>query len=276
MSPPRVMAIVNATPDSFYAASRTLEAESAFERCRQAVADGADILDIGGESTRPGSSGVPEREEFSRVVGVVGRAAGLGVPVSIDTAKASVASAALATGASILNDVTALRGDPAMPEVAKRFPTVILMHMQGTPRTMQQAPSYKDVTGEIIAFFRERLAAFERAGGDPARVWLDPGIGFGKELSHNLEILRRLPEFQALGRPVLVGASRKSFVGKLLAGATGEPLPPEERLEGSLAVACRAADAGVDVIRVHDVRETKRMLTVYAAVRPSPPFGRLG
>ena len=261
------MAIVNVTPDSFYAGSRTSDTDAAIRLARQAVEEGADFLDIGGESTRPGSVGVSEAEELARVVPVVRRASRFGVPVSVDTSKAAVARAALEAGATILNDVTALRGDPAMTAVAKEFPLVVLMHMQGTPRLMQQAPAYGDVVADLLAFFRERLAAFERAGGDLRRAWLDPGIGFGKDLPHNLEILKRLPEFRALGCRLLLGASRKSFIGRLLASPDGEPLSAEERLEGSLAVACRAAEAGVDVLRVHDVAATVRALTIFEASR---------
>lgn len=261
------MAILNVTPDSFYAGSRSATVADALERARRAVSEGAELLDIGGESTRPGSEGVAEAEELARVVPVVREAARLGVPVSVDTSKAAVARAALEAGARVLNDVTALRGDPAMPAVAREFPFVLLMHMQGTPRTMQQAPAYRDVVREIAAFFEERLEAFAAGGGDPARVWIDPGIGFGKDLSHNLDILRRLSELKALGRPVVVGASRKSFIGRLLAAPDGPMLPPEERLEGSLAVACRAAEAGVDVVRVHDALATRRALEVYAKIR---------
>ncbi|MBI5202458.1 MAG: dihydropteroate synthase [Elusimicrobia bacterium] len=267
MSRPRVMAIVNATPDSFYEQSRTSDPDAAVLRCKWAVEDGADFLDIGGESTRPGSLGVSEKEELARVIPVVLGASRFGVPVSIDTSKAAVARAAREAGATILNDVTALSGDPEMLEAALDFPFVVLMHMQGTPRSMQHAPSYRDVVGDILAFFRGRLDAFVRAGGDAGRVWLDPGLGFGKDLSHNLEILKRLPEFRALGCRVLLGASRKSFIGRLLAGPDGALPPAEERLEGSLAVACRAAEAGVDVLRVHDVAATIRTLKVFEASR---------
>ncbi|MBI4424123.1 MAG: dihydropteroate synthase [Elusimicrobia bacterium] len=290
---PRVMGILNVTPDSFYSGSRFLDLEEAVAQARRLVAEGAEILDIGGESTRPGSEPVGAQDEARRVLPLIARLSGLGVPLSIDTSKAEVARRALEAGASILNDVTALSGDPAMPEVAGRYPAVILMHMQGRPRTMQESPCYQDVVAELLAFFRGRLAAFEASGGEPRRVWIDPGIGFGKTLEHNLEIFRRLEEFQSLGRPIVLGASRKSFLGLLapgrsplapcpglgaapappsgapdLAAAPGAaPLPPEARLEGSLAAACRAAEAGVEVVRVHDPAATRRALEAFAAMR---------
>lgn len=266
---PLVMGILNATPDSFYASSRVLEGE-AVRLGLEMVEQGADLLDVGGESTRPGADPVAEEEECRRVLPVLeALARRAGVPLSVDTRKAGVARRSLEAGASVLNDVSALRGDPGMAEAALRFSRVILMHMQGEPGTMQENPRYGDVVGEILAFFRERLEAFRRAGGDESRVLLDPGIGFGKDLGHNLEILRRLEEFKALGRPLALGASRKSFIGRILGGEK-TPLAPEERLEGSLAVACRAAEAGVDMVRVHDVRATRRALQVYAALRPLP------
>lgn len=267
MDRPRVMGILNVTQDSFYPGSRAGGVDEAVARARRAVDEGAEILDVGGESTRPGSEGVSEADELARVIPVIRQASRLGVPVSVDTSKAAVARAALAAGAKILNDVTALRGDPAMAAVARDYPFVILMHMQGTPRTMQQAPRYPDVVSDLLEFFEERLAAFEASGGDPERVWIDPGIGFGKDLEHNLEILRRLERFKALGRRIVLGASRKSFIGRLLERPDGTLPPPEERLEGSLAVACRAAEAGVDVVRVHDVAETLKALQVYRRIR---------
>ncbi|MFA5138061.1 MAG: dihydropteroate synthase [Elusimicrobiota bacterium] len=261
------MAIVNVTPDSFYPASRSPDPGEAFERALRAEEEGADLLDVGGESTRPGSEPVAEEEECRRVLPVVERLAKRArVPVSVDTCRSGVAVRALDAGASVLNDVLALRGDASMPGVAARFQGVILMHMLGTsPRTMQESPCYGDVVGEISGFLRERISAFEAAGGDPGRVWLDPGVGFGKTLEHNLEILRRLEEFRSLGRPIILGASRKSFIGKLLGLAD-----PAERLEGSLAAACRAAEAGVDMIRVHDVAATRRALEVWAGIERTP------
>ncbi len=266
------MGVLNVTPDSFYPESRAFwEGRDALDetvrRGLRLAAEGADILDIGGQSTRPGSEPVPEEEESRRVVAVIERLApAVRIPISVDTSKASVAKAARAAGASILNDVTALRGDPAMAEAALEYPEIILMHMQGTPKTMQQRPTYGDVVADVLSFFQERLGALRRLGVSEARVLLDPGIGFGKDLGHNLEILRRLEEFRVLGRPLVIGASRKSFIGRILAASEGtaDPLGPEERLEGSLAVACRAAAAGASVVRVHDVRATRRALEVWA------------
>ena len=260
------MGVLNLTPDSFYAGSRLESADEAVRRARRFAEEGAELLDIGGESTRPGSEPVSQTEELRRVLPVIERVAKLGPRISVDTSKAEVARRALDGGATVLNDVTALRGDPAMAAVARGFDSVILMHMQGTPLTMQVDPRYGDIVADLRAFFLERLTAFASAGGDTSRVWLDPGIGFGKTFEHNLEILRRLEEFHALGRPIALGVSRKGFLGRLAASGK-EPAPAEERLEGSLAIACRAAAAGVAVLRVHDVAETRRALDAFAAVR---------
>ena len=265
---PRVMGILNITSDSFYEHSRVPSAEEAVRRGLRMEAEGADILDVGGESTRPGSDPVSVEEECRRVLPVVeALAKKVKIPVSIDTSKAEVAERAFDHGASILNDVTALRGDPRMGEAALRYPVVLLMHMLGTPKMMQEDPRYSDVVAEVAAFFRERLSAFSARGGDAGKVWLDPGIGFGKTLEHNLEILSRLEELRALGRPLVLGASRKSFIGGVL-GEPGRPLPAQERLPGSLAAACRAAEAGAYAVRVHDVKETREALDVYARMRP--------
>lgn len=264
---PLVMGILNVTSDSFYEDSRLPSAEAAVRRGLEMEREGADILDVGGESTRPGSTPVSEEDECSRVLPVVASLAKrVRIPVSIDTSKASVAERALGEGASILNDVTALRGDSRMTEAALRYPVVLLMHMLGTPRTMQEDPRYSDVVAQVAAFLRERISAFSARGGDPGKVWLDPGIGFGKTLEHNLELMSRLEELRALGRPLVLGASRKSFIGRVL-GEPGRPLPAQERLSGSLAAACRAAEARVHAVRVHDVKETREALDVYARVR---------
>ncbi|MFH1726387.1 MAG: dihydropteroate synthase [Elusimicrobiota bacterium] len=264
---PLVMGILNVTPDSFYGGSRVPRIEDAVRRAREMEEAGVDILDVGGESTRPGSAPASPEEEARRVLPVVeSLAREARVPISIDTSKPLVAERAFDAGATILNDVLAMRGDSEMPAVAVRYPVVVLMHMLGrSPRTMQADPRYKDVVGEISSFLRGRLDAFTRAGGDPARVWLDPGIGFGKTLEHNIEIMARLEEFASLGRPLLIGASRKSFIGSIL-GRPGEPALPEARLEGSLAAACRAAEAGAVCVRVHDVAETLRALEVWARI----------
>lgn len=260
---PLLMGVLNATPDSFYAGSRVHTLEEALRAGQRMEEEGADLLDLGGESTRPGAEAVSEEEETRRIVPLVeALSKAVRVPLSVDTSKAAVARRALDAGASILNDVSALRADPGMPAVARRYRTVVLMHMQGTPRTMQKDPCYADVAAEVAAFLRERVDAFERSGGEAERVWLDCGLGFGKTLEHNLELLSRLGTLLALGRPLLVGASRKSFIGRLL-GTPEAPLPPELRLEGSLAVACWAAAAGVHALRVHDVAQTRRALDVF-------------
>jgi dihydropteroate synthase len=262
------MGILNITPDSFYPVSRVQAVEEAVAAGVQMVEAGADILDVGGESTRPGSEEVPAKDEASRVLPVIKALADkVQVPISIDTRRAETAQQALDAGATILNDVYALRDGDRMLEVAAKYPLVVMMHMLGdSPKTMQSEPHYRDVVGEISDFFKERLAAFKSAGGQLDRVWLDPGIGFGKTLDHNLEILSRLESFTSLGRPILVGASRKSFLGRIL-GSEDSPAPVEQRLGGSLAAACRAADAGAMCVRVHDVAETYRALEVWARMR---------
>ncbi|MFH2204700.1 MAG: dihydropteroate synthase [Elusimicrobiota bacterium] len=261
---PLIMGILNVTADSFYAASRRAGPAAAVEAGRRMAEEGADIIDIGGESTRPGAHPVTAQEELLRVLPVIeALAAAVRVPLSIDTSKAAVAERALDSGATMLNDVLALRG-AGMPAVAVRYPRVVLMHMLGSgPQTMQDAPRYGDVVGDIADFFTQRLAAFRASGGEPERVWLDPGIGFGKNVEHNLEILARLSEFRRLGRPLLIGASRKSFIGKVL-GSADAPAPAEQRLAGSLAAACRAAEAGAACVRVHDVAETRHALEIWA------------
>ncbi|MCX5796469.1 MAG: dihydropteroate synthase [Elusimicrobia bacterium] len=258
---PLVMGIVNVTPDSFYAGSRFKTGVAADEVLRQVEA-GADLVDIGGQSTRPGSDPVAVEEELARTVPVFESLAGrVTAPLSIDTDKARVARECLAAGAMILNDVSALRGDPAMAEAAKAAPAVILMHRGGdSPRTMQDAPQYGDVVGEVKAFLAERREAFRLVGGDPARVLFDPGIGFGKDLDHNLSLLKHLRELSGLG-PLVLGVSRKSFLGRVTADSG-----PQDRLEGSLAAACWAALQGVRVLRVHDVRATRRALAALDAI----------
>lgn len=259
---PRLMGVVNATPDSFYAGSRAPSAEAAVERALRLADEGADYLDIGGQSTRPGSDPVGLDAERARVIPVIrALARRVKIPISVDTDKADVAAEALDAGARIVNDVTALRGDPGMAKVAARAERVVLMHMLGTrAKTMQDAPRYGDVVAEVKEFLAERLEAFAAAGGDPARVWVDPGVGFGKNLEQNLALIKRVGELVAVA-PVLLGVSRKSFLGKITADEG-----PEERLPGSLALAAWAGFAGVEVLRVHDVAETKRALEALAAV----------
>jgi dihydropteroate synthase len=264
---PAVWGILNVTPDSFSDGGRWLEPAAAVEQGLRLVQEGADVLDVGGESTRPGAAAVPADEEARRTAPVIAalRRAGLSVPISIDTRKAAVARVALDAGATIVNDVSAGRHDPELlPLVAERGAGLVLMHMLGEPASMQRAPAYADVVGEVSAFLVERRAATLAAGVPPERVWLDPGIGFGKTLEHNLALLGSLERFAALG-PVLLGASRKSFLGAL----TGRL--PAERLLGSLACAARAAQAGVAAVRVHDVAATRELLDVLARVGPAAP-----
>lgn len=251
---PLVMGIVNVTPDSFSDGGRFLDPSAAIDHALQLAADGADLLDVGGESTRPGSQPVSLDEELRRVVPVIeGLAKRTALPISVDTTKAEVARRCLDAGASIVNDITGLRGDPDLPAVvANAAAGVVVMHMQGTPATMQQAPRYDDVVAEVGAFFQERLHSLAAAGITSDAVCLDPGVGFGKTLEHNLELLADLGAFAPLNRPVCLGVSRKGFVGAVTGRAAGD------RLAGSLAVACFAAARGqAHVLRVHDVRETR-------------------
>ncbi|HEX3239081.1 MAG TPA: dihydropteroate synthase [Solirubrobacterales bacterium] len=257
---PRLMGVVNVTPDSFSDGGLFLDPEAAIAHGRELAAQGAAILDVGGESTRPGSQPVPEAEELARVLPVVEALAGDGATVSIDTSKSAVAAAALEAGATIVNDVTALR-DPGMAALcAERDATVVLMHMRGDPRTMQDAPAYEDVVAEIKDFLSARTAIAVGAGIARERIWLDPGIGFGKTAEHNLELLRRLPELAALGQPLVIGTSRKSFLGKF------DGSPAGDRLGGTIATAVLAAASGADVLRVHDVAEVGQALAVAGAV----------
>jgi dihydropteroate synthase len=257
----KLMGVVNVTPDSFSDGGLYAEPEAAIAHGRRLRADGADILDIGGESTRPGAQAVAPEEELRRVEPVVTALAAEAGPVSIDTSKAAVAAAALDAGATIVNDVTALRGDAEMAALcAERGATVVLMHMLGTPRTMQDDPRYEDVVADVRAFFEERLAAARAAGIETERIWLDPGIGFGKTDEHNMELLRRLPELAELGRPLVVGTSRKGFIGRV------DGSPPGERLGGTIASSVLAAANGAAVLRVHDVAETRQALAVAGAV----------
>jgi len=258
-----VMGILNVTPDSFYDGGRYARAEAAVQRALQMVQDGADIVDIGGESTRPGSQPVPEEEELRRVLPVIEAVRGqVDVPISIDTTKSRVAERALQAGACMVNDISGLGFDPRMAEVVARHGALCcVMHIQGTPQTMQQNPQYEDVVRDIRRYFEERLALAERAGIPRENIWLDPGIGFGKTVEHNLEILRRLREFTAFGLPILIGTSRKSFIGKILGD-----LPPEERLEGTAATVAIAIMNGANAVRVHDVREMVRVARMTDAV----------
>ena len=257
----KLMGVVNVTPDSFSDGGLYLDPAAAIAHGQELVAAGAGILDVGGESTRPGAAEVAAAEELRRVLPVVEGLAGGEAEVSIDTSKAAVAAAALDAGATIVNDVTALRGDPDMAALcAERGATVVLMHMRGSPRTMQEDPTYEDVVAEVKDFLAARLAAAGAAGIAAGRVWLDPGIGFGKTAEHNLELLRRLGELRELGRPLVIGTSRKSFIGRLDGSAAGE------RLGGTIASSVLAAAEGAEVLRVHDVAEVGQALAVATAI----------
>jgi dihydropteroate synthase len=260
---PRIMGILNMTPDSFSDGGRLASVEAAVAAGLAIHRAGAAIVDVGGESTRPGAEPVPEAEELARVLPVVEGLVAAGVPVSIDTMKPGVMAAAVSAGASMINDVTALSFSQASLAVAAESGAeIVLMHMAGTPRTMQAAPAYEDVLEEVFAFLAARIAAAEAAGISRARIIADPGIGFGKGLDHNLALLRGLVRLRDLGVPLLLGASRKSLI-PALAG----PAQPQERLGGSLALALHAADAGADWVRVHDVPETAQALAVWEVVR---------
>jgi dihydropteroate synthase len=258
---PSVMGVLNVTPDSFSDGGVHLDPAAAEVAARQMAEDGAAIVDVGGESTRPGSEGVTLDEELRRVVPVLERLQG--VPLSIDTAKAEVARRALELGAELVNDVTALRADPGMADVvAEADAYLCLMHMQGEPRTMQLRPAYDDVVSEVAAFLEERLRAAVAAGIREELVILDPGIGFGKTAEQNFELVRRLDVLTALGRPVLIGFSRKSSLGRVLGDENAVTGP----LSASIAAAVAAYERGATILRVHDVREHVEALTVAAAV----------
>jgi len=258
-----VMGILNITPDSFSDGGVFVSRGCAIQHAHDMVEQGADIIDIGGESTRPGARPVSESEEMERVVPVVEVLAGeIDVPVSVDTSKPGVMRAAVAAGAGLINDVYALRAPGAIEAAAQLGVPVCLMHMQGEPRTMQADPRYADVVAEVRNFLRERVDACTRAGIPRARIIVDPGFGFGKAHEHNLELLRRLNEFSELGLPVLAGLSRKSIIGKAIG------LPVERRLHASVALALIAAQNGASVVRVHDVGPTVDALRMWSAVYP--------
>jgi dihydropteroate synthase len=272
---PAVMGIVNVTPDSFSDGGRFLDAGRAVEHGRELAAAGAAVLDVGGESTRPGSQPVPADEQRQRIVPVIRRlAAEAGVPVSVDTADASVAAAALEAGATVVNDITAGRDPAMMPLVAEAGAGYVFMHMQGTPATMQIDPHYDDVVAEVGAFLAERREAAREAGIPTSRLMADPGLGFGKTVAHNLTLLARLGDIvRAAGVPVLVGPSRKGFIG-VAGGAPGAPLPVDQREDGTLAAVVWALDHGASMVRVHDVVpavEAVRLLQAVAAATPTDP-----
>ena len=257
-----VMGIINATPDSFYAESRIQSPRDAAVYAARILEDGADVIDVGGESSRPNAQPVGLNEELQRVLPVLDALAPLGATVSIDTYRAETARQALQHGAVMVNDITALRGDSDMADViGEANCACVLMHMQGTPSTMQDAPDYTNVIDELLGFFEERIDFAVSRGIAMERLWLDPGFGFGKTAAHNLEILRRLDELNQFGLPVLVGTSNKSTIGKVL------DLPPEERLEGTAATVAVAIWNGAKGIRVHDVRAMSRVARMVDAIK---------
>jgi dihydropteroate synthase len=253
---PLVMGVLNVTPDSFSDGGRHFDRARAIARARAMGGEGADLIDIGGESTRPGATAVPEDEELRRVLPVIEALAAGDVPLSVDTRRPRVMREALAAGASMVNDIGALRAAGALETVASSECAVCLMHMQGQPATMQRAPQYADVVGEVRTFLAGRIAACERAGIARERIVVDPGFGFGKTLAHNLALLARLGELAGLGVPLLAGLSRKSMLGAILGR------PEADRTAASLAAALLAADRGAKILRVHDLRETRDALAV--------------
>jgi dihydropteroate synthase len=265
----RVMGVVNVTPDSFSDGGEFLDPEVALAHGKRLAHDGAQILDIGGESTRPGAEPVDAETEIARVVPVIEGLAGGDAEISIDTTKSAVARRAIEAGATIVNDVSALRFDPDLAGVvAETGSECCLMHMLGEPRTMQEDPRYDDVVSDVKAFLEERMAFAIGEGVAEQLIWLDPGIGFGKTVDHNLELLRRLDEIVAIGRPVVVGTSRKSFIGKLAGGAE------KERLPGTIATNVLALERGATIFRVHDVAPVADALTVAAATLDRGERGR--
>jgi dihydropteroate synthase len=257
----RLMGIINVTPDSFSDGGLFLEPERAIRHARELVAGGADLLDVGGESTRPGARAVTAEEELARVAPVIAGLGELDVPISIDTSKVTVAEAALDAGAEIVNDVTAMRAEPELAQLcAQRGCEVVLMHMQGDPRTMQENPTYGDVVDDVKAFLVERIEAATDGGVAEDRIWVDPGIGFGKTVEHNLELLGRLGELRELGRPIVVGTSRKSFLGRLTHREV------TDRLGATIASSVLALRAGAEVLRVHDVAEVEQAVRVAEAI----------
>lgn len=257
---PLIMGIVNVTPDSFSGDGLGCDIDRAREQAERFVAEGADLLDVGGESTRPGATPVPEQEELERVIPVIEALSGLRIPVSVDTWKPAVMEAAVAAGASMINDINGLRAPGALEIAARSDAAVCLMHMRGNPQTMQGDPHYDDVVAEVGAFLRERAAAAQRAGIAAERIVLDPGFGFGKTAEHNLMLLRGLGNIAALGYPVLVGLSRKSLLGKLTGRAVGDRMP------ASVTAALLAVERGARIVRVHDVGATRDALAVWRAV----------
>ncbi len=257
---PQIMAIINVTPDSFSGDGLGHDLDAALRRCEAAVEAGADFLDLGGESTRPGSQSVSEQEELDRVVPLVERLADWPVPISIDTVKPAVMRASLAAGASLINDINGFRAPGAVDALRDSNAAVCVMHMQGEPRSMQSSPQYDDVVGEVLDFLTRRVRDLEAQGIDESRVTIDPGFGFGKTLEHNLAMFRALDRFVATGWPVLIGVSRKSMLGAI----TGRPVA--ERTAASVAAALMAVERGARIVRVHDVAATRDALSVWKAI----------
>ncbi len=263
------MGILNVTPDSFSDGGDAPDGPSAIARGRKLAADGADIIDIGGESTRPGAAPVSIDEELSRVIPVITALAGDGLNVSIDTRNSAVMDAAIGAGAKIINDVTALEGENSMKVAAASGASVILMHMQGDPGTMQNDPKYTDAPQDVRSYLAGRIKACEDAGISRQRIAVDPGIGFGKNLDHNLQILNRLDEFADLDCPLVLGVSRKSFIGRLSGGSASKNA--KDRLGGSLAAALAGLARGASILRVHDVAQTRQAVDVWVAIEAGSP-----
>ncbi|NIM97464.1 MAG: dihydropteroate synthase [candidate division Zixibacteria bacterium] len=257
-----LMGILNVTPDSFSDGGRFFKSEDAVRQGMKMAEEGADLIDVGGESTRPGSDPLPKEEELSRVIPVISSLVKkTDIPISIDTYKADVARQALDAGAQMINDISALWFDPEMKKVVREFQVpVVLMHIKGTPKNMQKDPSYEDVIPEITEYLKQSIEIAQDGGIDRHKIIIDPGIGFGKRLQDNLNILKNLKEFSILKCPILIGVSRKSFIGKIL------DLPVEERLEGSLAALAAAVMNGANIVRVHDVKQSKRVAGVADAI----------
>lgn len=265
------MGIINVTPDSFSGDALGNDVEAAVAQAKRMYAEGADILDVGGQSTRPGSDPVPVEEEIRRILPVVKRLTatdGVPLPISIDTSRAAVADESLKAGAHIINDITGLRDDPALADVVARHnAALVLMHIQGTPRTMQQDPHYDDLLAEVTHYLRESIVRALTAGVKRDRIWVDPGIGFGKTIDHNLELLRRLSDLRTLGCPILIGTSRKAFIGRILAQSKGGELPPPQaRVVGTGATLAVAICNGADIVRVHDIAHAVEVVRVADAI----------
>jgi dihydropteroate synthase len=262
---PLIMGILNVTPDSFYDGGKYFSKDDAINRGLKLVEDGADIIDIGGESTRPGSEPVSEEEELKRVLPVISELSRrTDIPISIDTYKGRVARAAIDSGAQIVNDISGLKFDANMAQVvAEKDVPVVIMHIKGTPKDMQSNPHYEDVIQELLDYFEERIRYAINNGIDSNKIIIDPGIGFGKRLVDNLAIIKNIGSFKIFGKPIMIGISRKSFIGKIL------DLPPDERLEGSITATMHALYSGVKIVRVHDVKEMKRCIRIYNEINMS-------